>query len=166
HIFRQEFALFRSPIDEPTSVLDLKCGSGYWADKIALVTSAHVLGLDIAPVQHSTAPNCRFLLDSINSEWRTAPASFDLIRGSKLLGNIQDWAGLLRNSLHCLSPGGYIELCDTPFKYTSEGNAIPTWKSVSQRAHELGKKIGSSFFLTPGTYVQHMAAAGFVDVHE
>ena len=106
------------------------------------------------------------MFDNINWEWRSAPASFDLIRGSKLLGNIQDWTGLFRSSLNCLIPGGFLELCDIPFKYMSEGNATPTWNAVSQRAHNLGKKIGCSFVLTPGTYTRYMVAAGFVDIRE
>ncbi|KAL2016045.1 hypothetical protein VTK56DRAFT_4311 [Thermocarpiscus australiensis] len=167
HLPRQDFQLFRSPISAPTRVLDLKTGSGYWVDKVALVEeSADVVGMDIAPVQRATEPNCLFLFDNFNWEWNRAPRSFDLIRGDKLLGNVQDWARLFRNSFNCLRPDGFFELCGTPFSYTSNGGAIDAWNSVSRQAYSLGNKIGCSFVIVPGVYTEYMTAAGFVDIYE
>ncbi|KAK0744809.1 hypothetical protein B0T21DRAFT_447918 [Apiosordaria backusii] len=137
----QGFRLFHSPISAPTRVLDLKAGSGYWVDKVALTESAHVVGIDIAPVQWATEPNCSFEFDNVNWKWTRKWESFDLIRG-------------------------FLELCDTPFSYTSNAGEITSWNSVSRQARELGYKIGCSFAIHPGMYARYMAAAGFVDIRE
>jgi SAM-dependent methyltransferase len=123
---------------------------------MALVArEATVRGIDIAPVQSATERNCGFEFDNVNWEWARAPRSFDLIRGSKLLGNVEDWPRVFQGAYKSLMPGGYLELYDPLF-----------WKSVSQQACELGKKTGSSFAITPGMYTRHMVAAGFVDIKE
>ena len=75
--------------------------------KVALVTeSATVLGIDIAPVQSATEPNCWFEFDNVNWEWARTPQSFDLIRGSKLLGNVNDWPRMIQGAYKGLMPGG------------------------------------------------------------
>ena len=136
--------------------------------KVALVTeSATVLGIDIAPVQRATVPNCRFQFDNVNWGWPRTPLSFDLIRGSKLLGNVNDWRRIFQGAYKTLMPGGLLELYDTPFSYlfVSDQEA-PSWKSVSQQAHELGKRTNCSFSIAHGMYMHHMEAAGFVDIKE
>ncbi|KAL2260027.1 hypothetical protein VTK26DRAFT_6112 [Humicola hyalothermophila] len=164
---QNKFHLYQAPI-EPTRVLDLKAASGYWANKVALVNeSATVLGIDIAPVQYATEPNCYFEFDNVNWEWARAPGSFDLIRGSKLLGNVQNWPSMFRGAYNCLMPGGFLELYDPLFSYLSASDDEElSWKSVSRQACELGKKTGCSFTLAPGMYTRHMVAAGFVDIQE
>lgn len=136
--------------------------------KVALVTeSATVLGIDIAPVQSAIEPNCDFEFDNVNWEWARAPESFDLIRGSKLLGNVQDWPRMVRGAYKGLIPGGFLELYDSPFSYLSASDdGALSWKSVSWQACELGKKTGCSFAIGPGMYTRCMAAAGFVDIQE
>ena len=66
-----------------------------------------------------------------------------------------------------LIPGSFLELYDTPFSYlsVSDEEAL-SWKSVSQQAHELGKKTNCSFSIAPGMYARHMVEAGFVDIKE
>lgn len=130
------------------------------------IESAAVLGIDIAPVQRSLDPRCRFEIDNVNWEWSRAPGSFDLIRGSKLLGNVEDWPRLFRSSFNCLIPGGFVELCDTAFSYTSDGGTIASWDSVSAQARRLGDKLRCSFVVTPGMYTRYMEATGYVDIHE
>jgi hypothetical protein len=73
---------------------------------------------------------------------------------------------LFSNSFNCLPPGGFLELCDTGFRYKSDGTAIASWKSVSQEIYEFGKKVGYSFNLYHGIYRGYIEAVGFVDVHE
>ncbi|KAK4108018.1 S-adenosyl-L-methionine-dependent methyltransferase [Canariomyces notabilis] len=164
---QDNFHLYQAPI-EPTRVLDLKAASGYWADKVALVNgSATVLGIDIAPVQYATEPNCYFEFHNVNWEWARAPGSFDLIRGSKLLGNVKDWPSLFRSAYKCLMPGGFLELYDPLFSYLSASDdGELSWKSVSRQACELGKKTSCSFAIAPGMYTRHMVRAGFVDIQE
>lgn len=137
------------------------------ASQVALFyESADVLGIDIAPVQFAAQPNCRFEFDNINWEWNRGRGSFDLIYGRKLLGNVGDRVGLLHNAFSCLAAGGFVELCDRPFHYTSEGGKIESWDFVSQQAQELGGVVGCSFVITPGAYKNDMIAAGFLDVCE
>ncbi|KAH6632809.1 hypothetical protein F5144DRAFT_263737 [Chaetomium tenue] len=166
-ILQQDFRLFHAPLLTPTRVLDLKAGSGYWADKVALCAeSSHVLGRDIAPTQSATDPNCTFEFDNVNWNCKRDWEAFDLIYGSKLLGNITDWPRLFRKCFESLAPGGFFELCDTPFNYKGDDEAIASGNSVSRHTHGLGDKIGCSFFITPGMYTHHMVAAGFVDICE
>ncbi|GAB1311663.1 Trans-aconitate 2-methyltransferase (Fragment) [Madurella fahalii] len=164
---RRGFCLYRAPVSEPTSVLDLKALFGYWADQVALVhESADVVGIDIAPVQFAAQPNCRFEFDNCNLEWNRRRGSFDLIYGHKLLGNVNDRVGLLQNAFDCLAAGGFVELCDRPFHYTSKAGKTESWDFVARQAQELGGMVGCSFVVTPGGYTNDMIAAGFLDVCE
>lgn len=110
--------LFTAPLpSRPSSVLDIGCGSGTWAQAFATANPAcHVVGIDLAPPSSEasrTAPNCTFVQGNLeDASSLQALGTFDYIRGCLLTLGIKDWAQLFRLCYRLLKPGGYIEIID------------------------------------------------------
>jgi trans-aconitate methyltransferase len=54
--------------------------------------SAHVLGLDLSPIQPAAIPpNCTFRVDNAEAEW-VVDEKYDLIHSRAMIGGIKDWS--------------------------------------------------------------------------
>ncbi|KEF62496.1 uncharacterized protein A1O9_00469 [Exophiala aquamarina CBS 119918] len=114
HIFRLILggALYKSPISNPRNVLDIGTGTGIWALDFADENPASdVLGNDLSPIQPSwTAPNCRFIIDDVESPWSYPSAkALDFIHQRNMVGSIGDWHQLYQRAYDNLAPGGWYE---------------------------------------------------------
>jgi trans-aconitate methyltransferase len=88
-------------------------GTGIWAIEFAdQFPSAAVLGNDLSPIQPSwVPPNCRFIVDNLESEWLYKPGEkFDFIHGRAICGSIKDWPRLYSQVFEHLKPGAWVEM--------------------------------------------------------
>jgi SAM-dependent methyltransferase len=175
HVFRLTLGgkLFRAPIvKNPQRVLDMGTGTGIWAIDFAdEFPSAEIIGTDLSPIQPSwVPPNCKFLVDDLESDWVWSPSeAFDFIHGKGLGGSIRDWPRLYRQIYRHLKPGGWIEMQEYEGLVASDDDPellkapyLNYWQHLVNKALvQIGKK-----FNVAGEQKQHMIDAGFVDVRE
>ncbi|KAK0642975.1 S-adenosyl-L-methionine-dependent methyltransferase [Cercophora newfieldiana] len=135
--------LFRAPLEDPQSVLDVGTGTGIWAvDFAEQFPGATVIGTDLSPIQPPwVPPNCSFELDDATREWTYADGKFDFVHIRYLTGSIPDWKKVYEQAYRCLKPGGWIEHTD----FTIEGTTYDWWTKFFVDA---GEKIGRTFLVT------------------
>ncbi|KXX76733.1 Malonyl-[acyl-carrier protein] O-methyltransferase [Madurella mycetomatis] len=157
-----------SPIgNNMRSILDLGTGTGIWAMDVAdKFPDAHVIGVDISPIQPEfTPPNCSFQIDDIEEDW-TWRHPFDFIFARHLAGCIRDLRGIINRSYRALKPGGYLEMHE--FDYTAhcddgtlkKDSWLARWAQLNNTAAE---KIGRPTDFAP-RLKQVFVEAGFEDV--
>ncbi len=76
---------------------------------------AHVLGIDLSPIQPEFVPrNCKFEVDDITELWTFPPNHFDLVHIRALLGSISDWPALYQEVFeYACTPRG-ASVADVP----------------------------------------------------
>lgn len=162
--------LHLAPIENPTRVIDLGCGTGIWCmDMADEHPGAEVIGVDFSPIQPSfTPPNCKFEIDDVTSPWTYPPAHFDFINIRGLYGSIADWPALYAQIFNGLRPGGYLHHLEISIQFKSDDGTLTPDHVLSQWSdvfHEASKKFGKSFFevWNLSSYIRN---TGFVDVVE
>jgi len=148
-----ENRLFRSPLENPQSVLDVGTGTGLWAIDFAdQFPSATVIGTDISPIQPPwLPPNCRFEIDDATLDWTYAEGQFDFIHMRYLTGSIPDWKKVYEQAYRCLKPGGWLEHTDFTIEVCCDDGSVPkgtTYDWWSQFFVDAGNKIGRTFLVT------------------
>lgn len=157
--------------DTPSKILDLGTGSGIWAiDMADKYETAHVTGVDIAPVQPAwVPPNCQFeVLDIEEDNWLLKKNSFDFVHARELLLSIRDWPRLFRQAYEHARPGGWFEVSSTYPSPTCDDGTLADDASlleVKRMFWEMGEKMGTSVE-APKLFKQQLIEAGFVDVVE
>lgn len=163
--------LFLAPIvKHPQKILDMGTGSGIWAIDVAdRYPSAHVLGVDTAPVQPDlTPPNLQFEIDDVENEWLWPESSFDFIHGRELIMTIRDWPRLVRQALSRLKPGGYLQLCGSWPKFQSDDGTLPEDSAYVEMGNiyfEMSTRVGASGHEVR-SWRRYLEDAGYEDVHE
>ena len=154
----------------PQTILDLGTGTGIWAIEMAdRYPSAHVTGLDIAPVQPTwVPPNCVFEVEDVEEDWTFRTSSFDFIHAREFLTAIRDWRKLARQSFAHLKPGGWLELSATIPDVSSDDDTIPANSAYLEAARlffEMSAKMGTPLE-APRSWKGIMQDVGFVGVTE
>ena len=166
-----EERLHYSPLpEEPKEILDIGCGSGIWAIDIAdKYPSAHVIGVDIAPVQPSyVPPNCEFQIDDMERDWLFADNTFDFIHIRDLVYAVRNWPRLIEQAKRALKPGGYLELNQITPSVGCDDNTIPEnspYVDVINVLIQIGEALKAPF-TDPKKWKDQVIAAGFEDVVE
>lgn len=156
------------PEDRAIRVLDIGTGTGIWAmDMGDRYPNATVIGNELSPIQPKwVPPNVAFEIDDVESPWPPREA-FDFIHSRYMLGSIQDWPKLLRQSYENLAPGGWIELQDfNTLAYSEDGSAQDDNKIIEfcRVFNAACDKIGRHG--SPGQYLKGwIEEAGFINVH-
>jgi SAM-dependent methyltransferase len=118
--------LYRAPIRQPRSILDVACGTGIWGREMASeFPRARVIAFDIdrTPMEASLArlgpggqfpQNFRFLEADAFKRFPFEDGEFDFVHGRMMSPFIPQaqWPHVIAEMLRVLRPGGYIELVD------------------------------------------------------
>jgi ubiquinone/menaquinone biosynthesis C-methylase UbiE len=103
--------------------LDVGCGVGTAARKIAATSELRVIGIDIDPKQIEAAkslaarPNLQYkVMDATKLEF--TDGAFDVVASSMATHHIPDWGRALSEMLRVLRPGGYLIYSDF---------VVPSW---------------------------------------
>ncbi|RDW84508.1 S-adenosyl-L-methionine-dependent methyltransferase-4 [Coleophoma cylindrospora] len=148
-------------------VLDAGTGTGIWAIDFADENpAAHVIGIDLSPIQPSfVPPNVEFQIDDLEERW-TFSDKFDFIFARMLNGSLADWPKFFQQSWENLNPGGYVEVADSIFPAQCDDGTLPAdsalakWgTSFTQAMGQFGRPIDSAKL-----YKQQLEDAGFVNV--
>ncbi|KAF3051989.1 hypothetical protein E8E11_010524 [Didymella keratinophila] len=156
------------PEDRAIRVLDIGTGTGIWAmDMGDRYPNATVIGNELSPIQPKwVPPNVAFEIDDVESPWPPREP-FDFIHSRYMLGSIQDWPKLLRQSYENLVPGGWIELQDFNTLAYSEDESAQDDNKVIEFCRVFNAacdKIGRHG--SPGQHLKGWTEeAGFVNVH-
>jgi len=127
-IFNKTFdgKLALSPVpNQQHHVLDLGTGTGLWVIDFAdQHPEAHVIGVDLSPIQpRNVPPNYKFEIHDYDESW-TFPQKFDLIHGRMLLISIASPQRLFAQAFNSLAPGGWMEMQDVAMPLTSDDGSM------------------------------------------
>lgn len=160
---------FLAPLDNPTAILDVGTGTGIWAIDVADAhPGAEVIGIDLSAIQPGyVPPNLQFEIADAEETWTFAP-KFDLIHDRLLHEwSLRDWPAYYRRVFATLKPGGWVESQDFDYRCQSDDNTIPPdskmkfWEDEWTRGIQ---KTGLNGFVRPELIIEHMKAAGFVNI--
>lgn len=131
--------------------------------------SARVTGVDLSPIQPAfVPPNCTFEIDDITLPWTYPENQFDFIHVRELFGCIPDWDEFFRNCLHCLKPGGYIEVVEHSVQPVADDDTMGPdhfYHEWGQVVVESGERFGKTFRIWEES-ASRLKRTGFVDVVE
>lgn len=114
---------FRAPIESPSKIIDIGCGTGLQTDLLAKrYPNATIVGIDRSPVPdlRPKPDNVTYVLgdfhELLSSKHKLLqPGTFDLVYGRMLLLAVSSWPQHLENMKAMLKPGGYIECQEIDF---------------------------------------------------
>ncbi|CCF45236.1 UMTA [Colletotrichum higginsianum] len=161
---------FAPPCDEAAKVgrvLDLGTGTGLWAiDYGDYHPETEVLGVDLSPIQpQDVPPNVRFEVDDVEEDWLYS-RPFDYIHLRFMNGSLVNWKKLITKAYNNLVPGGYFEIQDNDFVFTSDDSTLPPEQPLAefgQLIREAVERFGSAFVPCP-ELKNLMVDVGFEDV--
>jgi len=155
--------------DKPLGrVLDAGCGTGIWtleyADEHPETT---VVGTDLSANQPKLIPpNVEFFVDDLEDTWTFENNPFDLVYMRMMSGSIKDWPKLIGQAYRNITPGGWLELCDTVNPVACDDGTLPPDSALvkwNQLLVEASKKLGATLDCSLH-YREWMIAEGFTNV--
>ncbi|RMJ02205.1 hypothetical protein CDV36_015529 [Fusarium kuroshium] len=162
--------LYSAPIDNVQSVLDIGTGAGIWAIDIAdEYPSAHVIGTDISPIQHTMVPpNLEFQPDDCNQGSTFGGEYFDLIHVRGMAGCISNCDAFAKRQFDDLKPGGYLEYKDLSMRFRSDDESLKDCNSLNEWGEfwkDVGTKLNRPLTIAEdGTVEKAMKRAGFTNI--
>ena len=163
--------LYLAPIDKHCHrAIDLGCGTGIWTlDFADEHPSAEVLGVDLSPIQPLwVAPNCKFIIDDVTSEWSYPTDYFDFVHIRCLYGSISDWPALYRQIYSHIKPSGFLEQLEMSIEFTSDDGTVGSDHIMAEWSRifiEAGNKMGKTMKIA-NQAAALIRDAGFTDVRE
>jgi len=162
-----------SPLENPPQkVVDLGTGAGFWAQDVAeRYTSAHVIGVDLAPTQPLwTPPNLQFCVEDLEDEqrpWANIHKDADLFFIRSLLQTVRRPQLIIARALQNLRPGGWIECHEVISEVFSKDNTVgpdhPMNRFFALFAGPFADKFGWNLD-TSRNIPQLLKDAGFVNI--
>lgn len=128
-MFRWEFGGdFLAPLDKPSDILDVACGTGRWArDMARAYPGATVMAFDINQQQLEASlaegaqsgrdplpENCIFVTGDALGTFNFPESSFDyaMARATSAFIPVSKWPGVIAEMARVCRPGGWVELRD------------------------------------------------------
>jgi SAM-dependent methyltransferase len=156
-----------APVEHPTHILDVGCGTGRWCREVAeTFPQAQVIGLDLSVPSVSPWPsNCAFVVANILEQGLPFPAhTFDYVHQRLLIGAIptERWSEVIGEQIRVTKPGGWVELVESSGVLPQSG---PVTQQLSQWLGESGKRHGIDITQAPGLRLhERFQAAGLEQV--
>ncbi|KAF4918480.1 Secondary metabolism regulator LAE1 [Colletotrichum viniferum] len=119
---------YLSPInDSPQKIMDVGTGTGLWAVEVAdKFPSAHVIGVDISPIQNAYGPqNVDWRIDDVEETWSPLYSDLDFVHLRSVSVTLRDPVKVITSAYHNLKPGGWIEFQDAGVKIGCDDHTIP-----------------------------------------
>jgi SAM-dependent methyltransferase len=147
-------ANFLAPVDEPSLVLDVGCGTGRWCVEVCdQLPGAVVVGLDLVagepPRREGDAPpRYRFVKGNVLQGLPFADGRFDLVHQRFLMAGVPlgVWPAAVVELARVTRPGGWVELTEIPWLVEGAGPA-------TERLLALGREMAASRGLDAGRVV-------------
>jgi SAM-dependent methyltransferase len=143
-------ANFLAPIDEPSLVLDVGCGTGRWGLEVCgQFPGALVVGLDlVAGESEQRLSRYRFVKGDVLKGLPFADGRFDFVHQRFLLVGVPlaSWPAVVRDLVRVTQAGGWVELTEIPWMIEGAGPA-------TERLLALGREMAASRGLDPGIVV-------------
>lgn len=161
---------FAAPISQPSSILDVGCGTGRWAIEMSsLFPTANVIGLDIVPpstrvpgYSERLPENYLFVNANVFDGLPFAEGSFDFVHMRLLFTAIpaQRWPQVLRELIRVTRSGGWVELVEgaLPQNGGPAMEAINRWVSELSGRRGIDVQIGAQI----GMFLQQDGLTGVV----
>ena len=121
--------------------------------------------IDINSDSERTAPNCRFIVDDIESDW--PEEIYDYIHQRSMGGSVSDWDKLFRQAFDHLRPGGYYEIQEMEFPLLSERGLVAEDSAIMRflrHLDEAGKLAGLRYYVAKSPLEGELIRAGFEEV--
>ncbi|KAF6827643.1 TAM domain methyltransferase [Colletotrichum musicola] len=164
-------SLHNAPLDNPQKILDIGTGTGIWAMDVGdEYPEAEVIGLDLSPIQPSfVPPNVSFVVDDVEAEWLYPENSIDYIHIRHMAPAIKNWPKLLEQAFKALKPGGWVEMQDIVWAFTSDDDTVgPEYQPLRMLGlvEEAFQKFGVDIH-SGSRFGELLDATGFVNqVHD
>ncbi|KAM4057256.1 methyltransferase [Hirsutella rhossiliensis] len=160
--------LFYSPVTNPQHIIDCGTGTGIWAIEVAdRFPSAHVLGIDLTPIQPLwVPPNVEFLVDDCYQDWLSDETA-DLVHFRFMAIVLRDIPCVLAHAYKSLRPGGWIEFQELQgLPYCDDGTMSDddSFKRLYEIAREAYSKFGMSTTIA-AELEPYLRDAGFTNIH-
>ena len=161
---------FAAPINQPSGILDVGCGTGRWAIEMAsLFPTANVIGLDIVPPStrvpgygERLPENYLFVNANVFDGLPFAEGSFDFVHMRLLFTAIpaQRWPQVLHELIRVTRAGGWVELVEgaLPQNGGAAMDAINHWIAELSGRRGIDVQIGAQI----GTFLQQGGLTGVV----
>ncbi|KAM0715433.1 hypothetical protein Q7P37_008931 [Cladosporium fusiforme] len=155
---------------QPTRVLDVGTGTGTWAiDMADQIPNAHVIGIDLSPIQPSyKPPNLEFQIMDADETWIGFEQHFDLIHTQCMNGvSIRSWEFFYHQAFTSLIPEGWVENQEVEFHFECDEANLPGDSPYVRWAELWNKglqKFGMTSRCNPDHMKEQLEKAGFINV--
>jgi ubiquinone/menaquinone biosynthesis C-methylase UbiE len=154
-----------APMEEPSRVLDVGCGTGQWGFEICQrFPAALVVGLDLMASKSEQPPRYRYVKGNVLQGLPFLDDQFDFVHQRLLVSGVPllSWPELVAQLVRVTRPGGWVELVEVPWEIERAGPA-------AQRLVVLTRELTASLGLdTSGTVYQsldeYLRSNGLVNV--
>lgn len=161
--------LFYAPVKNPLAILDVGTGTGIWCMDVAdTYPAAHVIGIDLSPIQPNYVPtNLEFEIADADEDW-TFSQKFDLIY-TRLLNDytLKDWPHFYREAFKSLRPGGWVEGHEFSYIRQSDDDSLPADSCIAEWERKWTEGINRAGLpgpCDPTVMTRQMMEAGFVNI--
>ncbi|GHO41898.1 class I SAM-dependent methyltransferase [Ktedonospora formicarum] len=120
---------YLAPIQRPTGILDIGCGTGRWMAEMAQkFPQASVTSTDVTPISltNSSIPfssNCHFQQNNVLDGLPFLPNTFDFshLRFLSFALPLQTWPSVVQELIRVTRPGGWVELVEPDLTLRNPG---------------------------------------------
>ncbi|TQN70634.1 Secondary metabolism regulator LAE1, partial [Colletotrichum shisoi] len=180
---------YLSPIgNNPQKILDVGTGTGLWAvdgeccrtlhlkprppdsyqvaDKFP---SAHVIGVDISPIQNCYAPqNVDWRIDDIQETWSSLYAGLDFVHFRSVSVTLREPVKVIHSAYENLKSGGWVEFQDAGVRIGCDDNTLPEDYAPAKFMDTFIRTFKTYFGWNlefPNVLPEVLKDAGFVNIH-
>jgi ubiquinone/menaquinone biosynthesis C-methylase UbiE len=135
-------ANYLAPVEHPTRILDVGCGSGQWGlDLCEQFPAAAVVGVDLVIGKREQASRHHWVRSNLLQGLPFGDDLFDFTHQRLLLAGIPlvRWPVVVQDLVRVTRPGGWVELAEPPFEIEREG---PANKRLRTLTTELSASMG------------------------